>query len=213
MSAKRNLVGQNFGKLLVLEEETGNFKKRNRRGVTWKCQCICGQITYLQTATLISGHSKSCGCGELENKRNNCNKGRILRSQARKDPKLQLAKWIFNKNYADGDLQFDEFYIMSQQNCFYCNSEPLNDLKFCSKIYTEEYKNASRFIYNGLDRVNNNLPHNKNNVVPCCKHCNFSKRNRDYNEFVRWIEKVYFNLKQKNLTQDDTAYNLITLKM
>lgn len=196
MSAKRNLSGQIFNKLTVLEEEIGTFKKRR---ITWKCQCICGKIAYMETAVLTTGHSKSCGCGELENKRNNCKSGRILRTQVRKNPRLQLAKWVFQKNYSDGDLIFDEFLNLSQQSCFYCNTLPSNDLKFSSKAYTQEYRDASQFIYNGLDRINNDLPHDRNNIVTCCKNCNFAKRDRKYDEFINWIKYTYLNLENKKL--------------
>lgn len=46
-------------------------------------------------------------------------------------------------------------------------------------------------IYNGLDRVDSKLPHNINNVVPCCIHCNKAKLDRTQDEFYAWVEKVH----------------------
>lgn len=35
-------------------------KKQKKR--IWKCQCKCGNIVYVPTGYLTSGHTKSCGC-------------------------------------------------------------------------------------------------------------------------------------------------------
>ena len=58
MSAKINLTGQRFGRLVVVEE-VPNYKSGR---VTWKCKCDCGNITYCNTSNLRSGTSTSCGC-------------------------------------------------------------------------------------------------------------------------------------------------------
>jgi hypothetical protein len=55
---KLNLVGQRFGKLLVIREAAA--KKNNC--VTWVCQCACGKITEVTTTHLRRGAIKSCGC-------------------------------------------------------------------------------------------------------------------------------------------------------
>ena len=56
--SKLNLVGQRFGKLLVIEET----KERQYSKVVWKCQCDCGNIIYLNTTRLTQGNDISCGC-------------------------------------------------------------------------------------------------------------------------------------------------------
>ena len=58
-----NLLGQRFGRLVVIEE-TG---KKNKSGCyLWKCQCDCGKIVEVSSGNLSSGHSLSCGCGRNE---------------------------------------------------------------------------------------------------------------------------------------------------
>lgn len=53
-----DLVGKKFNKLLVLEPAgSSNYGQR-----LWKCQCDCGNITYVITSCLTTGHTKSCGC-------------------------------------------------------------------------------------------------------------------------------------------------------
>ena len=53
-----NLVGQKFTCLLVLEKVYNNGIGTGY----WKCLCDCGNITYVTTYRLTSGHTKSCGC-------------------------------------------------------------------------------------------------------------------------------------------------------
>lgn len=42
----------------------------------------------------------------------------------------------------------------------------------------------------GCDRIDNNLPHTPDNVVPCCWECNRKKRLTPYDEFMRMIGKI-----------------------
>ena len=54
----KNLIGLTFYNLKVLEIAG----RANDRHVTYKCRCICGNITIVKGQDLISGHIKSCGC-------------------------------------------------------------------------------------------------------------------------------------------------------
>lgn len=42
-----------------------------------------------------------------------------------------------------------------------------------------------------VDRVNNNLPYQLDNIVTCCKHCNFAKHTKSIEEFKEHITKIY----------------------
>ena len=52
-----SLLNQKFGKLTVSEEVESNNNQR-----LWKCVCECGQVRFINSHTLKSGHTKSCGC-------------------------------------------------------------------------------------------------------------------------------------------------------
>lgn len=64
MGKIKDLTGQTFGKLTVLEKTN---ERRNRQ-VVWKCQCECGNITYVVGQALRDGHTQSCGCKNYESK-------------------------------------------------------------------------------------------------------------------------------------------------
>lgn len=58
MSVKNDIVGKRFGMLVVTEETN----KRKNGCVVWKCKCDCGNVIEVQTGSLQSGSTKSCGC-------------------------------------------------------------------------------------------------------------------------------------------------------
>ena len=58
MPAKKNLIGQKFGKLTVIKETN----KRIDGKIVWKCKCDCGNTFYTNTSRLTSGNTRSCGC-------------------------------------------------------------------------------------------------------------------------------------------------------
>ena len=54
---KKDLTGQRFGKLLVVEDT----KERSNGSVLWLCQCDCGAICKVKGSSLLRG-VQSCGC-------------------------------------------------------------------------------------------------------------------------------------------------------
>lgn len=45
--------------------------------------------------------------------------------------------------------------------------------------------------FNGLDRINSAKGYTMDNVVPCCKHCNWAKNDMTIKEFENHINKIY----------------------
>ena len=54
----KNLVGQTFGHLTVIEKTD----KRQYGKIVWKCRCDCGNEVLLNTTRLTQGNDISCGC-------------------------------------------------------------------------------------------------------------------------------------------------------
>lgn len=54
----KDLVGQRFGKLTVLERAGSNQHK----AALWLCQCDCGTQKIIPSTALLKGESNSCGC-------------------------------------------------------------------------------------------------------------------------------------------------------
>ena len=179
---KKSLVGQKFGRLLVVKELSSKIIE---------CICDCGnKLIISEKYNLIRGNTKSCGC--LKSEKASKNLKEFKANQKRQHPMIATASIMFNAKYNDGTLTKEQFIEMSQLNCFYCNKPPSNrkDSYRENAGLTEYYKNNNIFVYNGLDRIDNTLPHNYDNCVPCCKECNMSKRNMTLNDFYSMIINI-----------------------
>lgn len=53
-----NLVGQKFGKLVVIQRMDNDKRGRSR----WLCECSCGKEKIVRSDHLRSGGTRSCGC-------------------------------------------------------------------------------------------------------------------------------------------------------
>ena len=78
------------------------------------------------------------------------------------------------------DVSF--FGNLVDKPCFYCGIKPM----------------LGEVI--GIDRIDNKKGYEKNNCLPCCSDCNYSKRTRSISDFVNHCRKVveYQNLKLTN---------------
>lgn len=63
---KQNLIGQRFGRLVVIESAESDKRGKAR----WICQCDCGKTLEISACHLKSGHTKSCGCLRDEQRKN-----------------------------------------------------------------------------------------------------------------------------------------------
>lgn len=91
----KDLTGQRFDRLEVLEFA---YAKDNKN--YWKCMCDCGNICYVNTASLTNGTTVSCGCKNDENRASlsSLDRGLVdgtMKCALKKDRKL-------NKNNSSG---------------------------------------------------------------------------------------------------------------
>lgn len=91
----KDLTGQKFGRLEVLQFAFTKDKKNY-----WKCRCECGNIRYVNTASLTNGTTVSCGCKNDENRASlsSLDRGLVdgtMKCALKKDRKL-------NKNNSSG---------------------------------------------------------------------------------------------------------------
>lgn len=63
MSTVKDLTGQRFGRLVVIER-AGSYiaPKRNQSHSLWLCSCDCGNTATIRGGQLKNGHTRSCGC-------------------------------------------------------------------------------------------------------------------------------------------------------
>jgi len=166
-----DLTGQKFGRWTVIKKVT-SVKGHTK----WLCLCECGEKKTVDRGNLLNGSSKSCGC--LKNEQQKIKSG--LASMRR----VILG---YKKNANARGLKYNltekEFKEITQQNCHYCGAKPGN-------IAKNRYGNGD-YIYNGLDRIDNNKDYTLENCVSCCKICNIAKNNLTLQEYKDWIKKSY----------------------
>jgi hypothetical protein len=197
------------------------------------CQCDCGNTKEIKYNLILAGKSKSCKqCprSNLEDKTFHnltvinydfnlrkwkckciCNKivyalskslkcGNTKSCGCTRKPRIKnpkVYKKVFSR-YSDGNLTLDKFLELTKLNCTYCNSKPNNNYK--------------GFIYSGLDRVNSNLPHNVDNIVPCCILCNRFKSNLSLNNFINWLKDFNPKVSSDILNINLNSHQLYSLR-
>ena len=66
MPAPKDLKGMEFGYLKVLELDGYKEYPSGAKHRLYKCQCKCGNICYITSSALTTGHTRSCGCRQIE---------------------------------------------------------------------------------------------------------------------------------------------------
>jgi hypothetical protein len=190
--AKENLLGRKFARLLVIAEAPPS----NGR-TAWKCQCDCSVVKIVRAENLKDSSTKSCGC--LNDEKRSARAKKMYSVRIKYHPTIASARQVWKRRYKDGELLFEDFYRMSQMPCYYCGIEPDNRQNTASQDgdASRFAKEEGLFVYNGLDRIDNSLPHTLGNVVPCCKYCNYAKRERTVQQFEEWIKKLYQTLQKR----------------
>jgi hypothetical protein len=177
---KADMTGKVFGRLTVISQAPPNSIEDKKSGGYSNCICECGKTIIVRNTYLRKGGTRSYGCLASEVRGDNIRNS--PRCQQQYDPIISIARNVWNK-YSK-EISFDDFYRLSQQNCKYCNMQPSN--------FVKDNKNNT-FIFNGLDRINSNKQHTIDNVVPCCKICNFAKRTQSLKSFINHINMIINN--------------------
>lgn len=181
-------IGRRIKRLVVLEKKIIRHKEK------YVCLCDCGQKINIKCSRINNKFIESCGCYFLEN-------GTIAYSKKRlsKNPEERSAKELLRRVYIDDGMKEEEkiklvdFIKLTKQNCFYCGIAPFNVYNWAhnnKKASSQYSKDNSDYIYNGLDRIDSSKGHILDNVVPCCKNCNWAKRERSVEEFKSWVLRI-----------------------
>lgn len=62
MNKLKDLKGQRFGRLVVIERAENFILPSGQPQTAWLCQCDCGNILKTRSFSLTNGTTKSCGC-------------------------------------------------------------------------------------------------------------------------------------------------------
>jgi len=169
-----DLTGKKFNKLTVVSlHEKRKQKRSSSTKLYWLCKCDCGNTTILCGDEIKSMNTKSCGCSRY------IGKGRATLENTIIAATKHGAK-ARNLDYALED-SLARFII--NQSCFYCGGLDLR--------INRSKKSKPKYRINGIDRIDSSKGYEIDNVVPCCKICNYIKMDMGLKEFLEQIEKIY----------------------
>lgn len=168
-------IGEVFGKLVVQRFVEYSVTPGGVRVPKMECLCECGNTKIVGLWDLRSGKTKTCGMNHpfyedrSEPAFNNYYEHTYKAAAKRRGLVFKLTK--------------DEFRALTQQNCFYCGSQP-REIKRPTGTLT------STCLANGIDRVDNQIGYVMTNVVPCCFDCNHAKATLSQKQFLELANKV-----------------------
>lgn len=189
-----NVIGDRYGKLVVVKfiysgKREGNsiLRKKNKKTQRfYLCSCDCGKDKVLAIGDLRQGRTASCGCSRK----------RFQDSPIRQT--FQTYRSKCKKNKMAFDLTLDDFKNLCCLPCHYCGGSPSN------RAVYRHFKEVC--LYNGLDRVDNEIGYCLDNCVPCCEICNKAKRDMNCIAFIEWIRKAHRNLYVRQENEDGIQY-------
>lgn len=167
--------GEKFNRLTVLK-----FSHSDKRWRKWYLvKCDCGKEKIVMGSAMISGNTKSCGCLAKETKqakrisKNHSEITAIILGYKRHAEDRGF-KWLLNRRFVE---------MLIKEDCFYCGSRPSNTKKIKNSI-------GDGLVYSGIDRINSNKDYTEDNVVACCRVCNYAKSNMTIKEFHLWAVRI-----------------------
>lgn len=167
-------LNDRFGKLIVKK------KISNKNGIVWKCLCDCGKYMTAETNTLLSGHSKSCGCGRIEAI---SSKTRYVTGSYYTSLKCKAKKRNIEFNISIEYL--DNLYSLQNSRC--C----LSGLNI--NIPKGRMGKKGQNITASLDRINSNIGYIENNVQFVHKDINYMKWTLNQNYFIELCKLIARN--------------------
>jgi len=91
---KENLLGQKFGRLLVIDEAEST---PSLNGAVWLCKCDCGNEKIIKAYNLKNNIVKSCGCLNTEKRKVRIKA--MIKTNTKYNPNEATARAILRKQY------------------------------------------------------------------------------------------------------------------
>jgi hypothetical protein len=180
-SFKKDLVGERFGKLVVIKLEE---KSKKRRGRWWMCKCDCGNMHEVQTNPLTRGAVMSCGCTwRRKGSESPCWKGHEQIS-GRFWAILKCSAYSRNLSF---DLTIEDVWNLFEAQERKCM---LTGMDIC---LSEDNENTA-----SLDRIDSSKGYCVENIQWVHKTVNKMKMDLRQEEFVRWCQLVAKGYQSEN---------------
>ncbi len=158
-----DMVGQVFGSWTVLEWG---------QDLKWKCQCVCGTIGWVKGWMLRNGGSTKCRICRVKSTTRVDTAFRKLLATYKRNAKHKKLDWR---------LTDDQFRKLTSSPCYYTGQLPAHE---------QVVGLTGIYLYNGVDRVDNDKGYILSNCVPCASVVNFAKKNIPKKDFIEMCRQV-----------------------
>ena len=97
-----NLIGRQFGRLMVLSKTRVQLKHKEQ--IKWVCSCVCGKEVAVSTTNLIRGVTQSCGCLRKER-----SAAALTIHGCKKHPLYSVHTNMMHRCYNEADKQYHDY--------------------------------------------------------------------------------------------------------
>lgn len=189
-----DITGQRFGRWTVVAFSHFGGSRKHR---FWICRCQCGTEKAIVDESLKNGDSKSCGCWKREWNRLPCG-----------EAAMNVVRRNYTRTAKERGLVFElttkQFKTITSSHCHYCGCPPIQKIE---KVNNQKYAMNGNYLYNGIDRVDNNRGYTIDNCAPCCIVCNRAKHQMSEAEFFDWVTRVYERIKTTDIVSSAIELN------
>jgi len=175
MGTLLDLTGKKFGRMTALYR----YGTSHQGLATWLCVCDCGKEKIVIGRDLTRGHTKSCRCLHID---------RISKPKgvAASNELFLMYKQDARKRNHAFNIPRDEFDKLITSNCYYCGQPPYQVFR---KPNDRKYRRDS-IVHCGIDRYDNSIGYELDNVVSCCWNCNRAKNSLNGDEFIEMVIRI-----------------------
>lgn len=180
-------INKKINRLTIISKP---FKKKlkNSKSIRqdyWvKCKCECGTIKDIRKRDVLNSRIISCGCAQKEKMKTIHKISTVYTGQeSAKRVAFQSYKSSAKSRKLSFNITLKEFLNITCKKCYYCGDMPSNIAKSQNQL-------QGKYIYNGIDRIDNTVGYESTNMVPCCKRCNLMKRTNSFTDFIEHCKKI-----------------------
>ena len=191
MSARKDLTGQRFGYLTVLEctERREERPCGKKAGYIWKCQCDCGNVIEVEISRLTGGYIQSCGCKHYELVSSKNRKSDLV---GKKFGKLTVIKWLPTN---ERDPKYKNYPYLCLCECGNYIQAKANALTSGNKVscgcYHDEYSHSTKIIHRTHNSSYTRLYHVWQAMKDRCTNPNSTSHKNYYDKGVRVCDEWF----------------------